>query len=233
MNAVNRAATIEDVWERGIAFMSDLGASHVNVTLDADKEQPTLFSTMPCRMKDRFLEEMRSDRDPTVAHFRNSPTPCFAGFEFERNDADLCEHRRNLIEEAISFGIRSALVYPVCDDASGSLGKFGFNTDMKDQDLTLFNAEKGISIHLAAIALTERIAKLHRSSMTSAVSLTSRERECLLWLARGFRNCRIAERLGVSSVTVEFHISNACRKLKARTRGQALVRAIQLGLLAI
>ena len=233
LTSINRAPTIEEAWGHNVAFMSDLGARHVNVTLNADEEDPTLFSTMPCSLKELFLEEVRSDRDPTIAHFRDSSAPCFAGFEFEQDSADLCQFRRNLIEEAFSCGIRSALVFPVSDGANGTLGKFGFNTDLSDRDLTQFHAESGISVHLAAVAVTERIAKLHKSSKTSVVNLTSRERECLLWLARGFRNCRIAERLGVSGVTVEFHLSNACRKLKARTRGQALVRAIQLGLLAL
>lgn len=233
LNAVNRAATVEEVWDQSVGFMANHGAVHVNVTLHADKEQPKLFSTMPCRMKERFLEEVRSDRDPTIAHFRNSAAPCFAGFEFEADIAGLCEKRRNVIEEAVDCGIRSALVIPVCQDANKSLAKFGFNTDLSAENLSRLQAEHGISIHLAAVAATERIAKHCKSGVTNAVRLTSRERECLLWLARGFRNCRIAERLGVSSVTVEFHISNACRKLDARTRGQALVRAIQLGLLAI
>lgn len=233
LTSINRAATIEQAWDRSVAFMSDIGACHVNVTLNADEEQPVLFSTMPSSLKDHFLEEVRSDRDPTIAHFRSSSAPCFAGFEFERNKVDLCESRQNLIEEAIGHDIRSALVYPVCDNTNGSLGKFGFNTNLSDRDLIHFHAESGVSVHLAAVAATERIAKLHKSSTTAAVSLTTRERECLLWLARGLRNCRIAERLGVSGVTVEFHLSNACRKLQARTRGQALVRAIQLGLLVL
>jgi DNA-binding CsgD family transcriptional regulator len=42
---------------------------------------------------------------------------------------------------------------------------------------------------------------------------------------------RIAERLGISRPTVELHLANARRKLGARTREQALAKAVALGLL--
>lgn len=60
--------------------------------------------------------------------------------------------------------------------------------------------------------------------------LSRRERECLLWLAAGLRNDRIAERLGIRGATVELHLRNARRKLGARTREQAVARAVALGL---
>jgi DNA-binding CsgD family transcriptional regulator len=45
------------------------------------------------------------------------------------------------------------------------------------------------------------------------------------------RHDRIAERLGITRPTVELHLANARRKLRARTREQALAKAITLGLL--
>jgi DNA-binding CsgD family transcriptional regulator len=64
-----------------------------------------------------------------------------------------------------------------------------------------------------------------------AVRLSSRERECLLWLSKGLRNDRIAERLGISNHTVELHLANARRKLQAATREQALAQAVIRGLI--
>jgi DNA-binding CsgD family transcriptional regulator len=46
------------------------------------------------------------------------------------------------------------------------------------------------------------------------------------------RNDRIAEKLGISRPTVELHLANARRKLNAKTREQALARAVALGLLS-
>ena len=53
----------------------------------------------------------------------------------------------------------------------------------------------------------------------------------MTWLAIGLRYDRIAERLGIASATVELHLRNARRKLGAKMREQALVKAVALGLL--
>lgn len=63
----------------------------------------------------------------------------------------------------------------------------------------------------------------------TGINLTDREKECLMWLARGLRNDRIAEKLGIKPVTVELHIANARKKLDAETREQALALAVQIG----
>lgn len=65
-----------------------------------------------------------------------------------------------------------------------------------------------------------------------SIRLSRREIECLEWVARGLQDDRIAARLNISRSTVRLHISTARRKLKARTREQALVRAVLLKLIA-
>ena len=64
-----------------------------------------------------------------------------------------------------------------------------------------------------------------------SVKLTPRELDCLSLLAQGKRTGQIADQLDIKPVTVEFHISNARNKLAAKTREQALVSAIMLGLM--
>jgi DNA-binding CsgD family transcriptional regulator len=60
--------------------------------------------------------------------------------------------------------------------------------------------------------------------------LTARELDVLLLLAEGLRNREIAQRLIVSQKTVDHHVSSILRKLDARTRGEAAVAAVRLGL---
>ncbi|MFN2227044.1 MAG: response regulator [Anaerolineae bacterium] len=67
---------------------------------------------------------------------------------------------------------------------------------------------------------------------TPAPLLTDREQEILSLLAGGARNRDIAEALFISERTVKVHISNLMDKLQARTRTEAVARAMQLGLLA-
>jgi two-component system response regulator DesR len=62
--------------------------------------------------------------------------------------------------------------------------------------------------------------------------LTEREREVLEMIAGGATNREIADRLFLSPHTVKDHTSALYRKMKARNRAEAILRAQRLGLLA-
>lgn len=65
----------------------------------------------------------------------------------------------------------------------------------------------------------------------SAAELTAREREVLRLIARGLSNRDIAERLAISENTVRIHVSRILDKLGASDRTQAVVLAMERGLL--
>lgn len=69
--------------------------------------------------------------------------------------------------------------------------------------------------------------------MPRSARLTDRERQCLELLGTGSRRADIGQRLGISLGTVDLHIANAKRKLRARTREEALVKAVQFKLIVI
>jgi DNA-binding NarL/FixJ family response regulator len=69
------------------------------------------------------------------------------------------------------------------------------------------------------------------ATRANEAELTPRELEVLGLVADGLRNADIAERLFLSTRTVDHHVSAIRRKLGARTRGEAVAAAGRLGLL--
>lgn len=79
--------------------------------------------------------------------------------------------------------------------------------------------------------LRERAARGPRlSTRENPAELTAREVEVLTLVAQGLRNTDIAERLVVSERTVHHHVSAILRKLGVRSRAEASVAAVRLGL---
>jgi DNA-binding CsgD family transcriptional regulator/tetratricopeptide (TPR) repeat protein len=69
-----------------------------------------------------------------------------------------------------------------------------------------------------------------RTTAGNPATLTDRELEVLALVTQGLRNAEIAERLVVSSRTVEHHVASIMTKLGARSRGEASAAALRLGL---
>ena len=68
-------------------------------------------------------------------------------------------------------------------------------------------------------------------SPAAAVTLTAKERQVLACLASGGSNDDIASELFVSAATVKTHLAHIYGKLGARSRHEALARAVSLGIL--
>ena len=64
-------------------------------------------------------------------------------------------------------------------------------------------------------------------------NLTPREAEVLQLLTQGLPNKAIAQRLGISDHTVKFHVNAILGKLGVQSRGEAIVQAVRLGLVAL
>lgn len=63
--------------------------------------------------------------------------------------------------------------------------------------------------------------------------LTSREIECLSWVAHGKTDYEISIIMGCSHAGIRYHVTRACAKLGAVNRAQSVFRAAQLGFLGV
>ena len=111
---------------------------------------------------------------------------------------------------------------------------FIFLTALTDRDNELKGRHLGaddyvtkpIDFEVLTTIINARLAGVARSELwPKLVQLNDREVETLTWVARGKTSAEIAQILGLTKRTVDFHIENARTKLGAATRTQAVIKA--------
>jgi DNA-binding response OmpR family regulator len=111
---------------------------------------------------------------------------------------------------------------------------FIFLTALTDRDNELKGRHLGaddyvtkpIDFEVLTTIINARLAGVARAELwPKLVQLNDREVETLTWVARGKTSAEIAEILGLTKRTVDFHIDNARTKLGAATRTQAVIKA--------
>jgi DNA-binding NarL/FixJ family response regulator len=85
---------------------------------------------------------------------------------------------------------------------------------------------KPIDFDILEMIINARLAGVARNEVwPKLVTLNDREVEVLTWVARGKTSAEIADLIGLSKRTVDFHLDNARLKLGAATRTEAAIKA--------
>jgi DNA-binding NarL/FixJ family response regulator len=112
---------------------------------------------------------------------------------------------------------------------------FVFLTALSDRDSELKGRRLGaddyvtkpIDFDILATIIAARLAGVARAQIwPESVELTDREIETLTWVARGKTSAEIAEILGLTKRTVDFHSDSARAKLGVATRTEAAIKAM-------
>jgi DNA-binding NarL/FixJ family response regulator len=111
---------------------------------------------------------------------------------------------------------------------------FVFLTALTDRDNELKGRQLGaddyvtkpIDFDLLDTIIAARLKAVARTGLwPKAVLLNDREVEVLTWVARGKTSAEIAQIVGLTKRTVDFHTDNARNKLGAATRTEAAIKA--------
>jgi DNA-binding CsgD family transcriptional regulator len=135
----------------------------------------------------------------------------------------------NVLDEVHSVGLRNGL--SVCFHAPfNTVHGLSFSTDASDHELS-----PSQTCELGAIANQFHLSysALRASGPQLNVTLTSRQRDVLAWIAEGKSTSVIGDLLHITEFTVEDHLRKIFRKLECNNRTVAVLKAIRLGLIEI
>lgn len=185
------------------------------------------LATFPGAWVEHYLSHGYGDVDPTFQAAIGTILP-FNWREISLRN-DLSNGQRRVFDEARDFGLAVGATVPIHGpdsglstlnvSASGDPGAFDEAFQTHRQDLLWIAAQT----HEAFLRLSQDAPDHDR------VRLTDRERDCLLWTARGKTAWEVGQILTISEETVLFHLKNATRKLGVFSKHHAVVKAVMQG----
>ncbi len=133
-----------------------------------------------------------------------------------------------------TFELDEYVVGALRSGASGFLSKDVPAEDLIEAIRTVAAGEAVVSPRILRRLLdkfADRLPDPNATPPQALDSLTDREQEVLVHIARGFSNAEIARELFVSETTVKTHVGHVLTKLGLRDRVQAVVLAYESGLI--
>jgi DNA-binding CsgD family transcriptional regulator len=191
--------------------------------------EPTNFSNAQVILLDgypdgwvkRYFEAAYYDCDPVMAWCIKQIVP------LRWSDLVLASGSREarLMLEAAEHGLRDGVTVPV-HGAQGELGIFSLSLDAPPEQARATIELALPYAQLMAVYLHQAVRRLSGlQPLGGAASLTPRERECLAWSADGKTSNDIAQLLGLSANTVNFHLNKAMQKLGVASRQHGIGKA--------
>ncbi len=226
-------ATVEDLHATTVTITKRMGFEHflyaVRVNTSLTRPYQFVFSGYPREWRDHYDASGYGNIDPTVQHCAKKVIPVI----WERQIFN-GKPASKMMGEAADCGLASGASFAV-HGGHGEVAMLSLassqNPRQAKQDII---AALGMA-QLLTCYLHEAIQRIVLSKYPlplKKISLTDREKECMLWAAEGKTGGDIADILTISERTVIFHLQNAGRKMGVTSRQHAVSRAISMGLIA-
>ncbi|MEM8813473.1 MAG: LuxR C-terminal-related transcriptional regulator [Pseudomonadota bacterium] len=185
------------------------------------------LTNLPEWWRDRYAVRGQCTRDPFFSQCVTLRQKRI-GSDYAADMADQHSEAARALSDLKEVGFRSGLASPVRVGGAVRGGwQFGTSLSRTEFEHTLFGLAH--EVRVAAFSAHQMLETCRRQGAALENALSARERECLSLLADGHRTARIAERIGIAPMTVEFHLRNARRKLGATTREQAVAISVKNG----
>lgn len=222
------ASSEKELFARLSEAARDLGFEYcaygMKVALPLSNPRVTMFNNYPEAWQKRYQEMGYLAIDPTVRRAARSAGPVLWS---ECMPASTLE----FWEDAHAHGLKVGLALPMRDHQglSSLLMLSRSKDEITRSELAARRAQMYWLTEVAHLGMTQWLASKLMPEID--VRLSDREAEVLRWTGDGKTSNDVADILGISERTVNFHINNAMLKLGASNKTAAVLRAAVLGLL--
>lgn len=220
-----------DRWLAIQRILCDLGATSVNAGAICDREQYPLWfrSTLPSETLDAYVASDFALADFIFKHAVSDPNP-LRWHTAKRSAFETDSRHRHFADFVRDSGVRS--IFSFSRRARPGYGKdiITYCSTLDPAEVmdahNLRRVETAIRLLLPWLDWPETDAEIDVISIRRA-ELSTRENQALKLLAGGLMNARIADAMGISEAMVAKHLRSARRKLNAKTREEAVARAVR------
>lgn len=224
-----------------IAFFALTAEARCALAPSASDITPLLASNYPEDYLCPYLHKRQYEIDPVLLLARESLTPLV--WEDVVDRMSLSEEQKLLSVERRQAGLYGEVTCPVHGPREQKFAVCFAQDRPGEHDRAQLSAMQVLAIHFYYAFARVHQARAQPSDtpmgladnppmgLAGARVLTHRERECLLWTARGKSASTISVILGLSENTINFYVKNAMRKLGTTNRVVAVVLAVREGLI--
>ncbi len=188
-----------------------------------------LLTSYPGGWHSRYRRRSYQAEDPVIVQGRRELLPFAWGDEAYLRA--IHPGARRLFFEAREFGITSGFTVPVHGPAGQSALFSVAGPEPRQGDAEPGSATYGAVLAVAQCLHANVVGRRARRRPEPPVRLSDHERICLVWTTRGKTAWEIAQIIGRSKATVDFHVRRATAKLGAVNKVHAAFKAAQLDLL--
>ena len=221
--AITSLASLDETFASVIA---PFGFSVFQYTHLATPGQPLspkmLFGRPDVRWNNRYKEGLLHKRDPALNAIFSRLRP-FTWSDVQASGLSYDDLR--IFHDAAELNMHEGLVVPI-HGPHGAVAGLQLVGSAPDLDPALRPTLHALGMMYGALGLP--LSELDVEPRTKR-GFSAREKECLLWAARGKSDWDTGMILGLAERTVSMHCDRARARLGARTRLQALATALKLG----
>ncbi len=233
IDRISCASSVEDVGKQLIAFMKNSGIEVVHTYFGIEMDCQSV-STLPEWCVEMDVHEALTQRMPAVEAVRAGMPRVLWGIDFPDLQPETTVASTRFAQRRLDhFNQRSSVVFAM-PNAGGLFegGGVGLGADMPGEAFLAFLAERGGMLSVAANAAYTRMLSLRLRADDCAKRpspLSPRQEQILQRLAGGRKLGEIADELGISDSAVALYLANLRKKLKVRTKEEALALSILQG----